>query len=437
MYHEGSVTQGVEGRYLYTAYFPRMEAVANFLLTNAQKIRESCTSFDGRTRAACPDPEKLVLFARSVRAYEAQTQIIDAAGAAHFTVIDKRTGYRNVINAAADHLAWELYRNPWVVRNVFDLATTAYSYHDKVCFPGDLESPEELREGGMSLAHDFGYHTAYTPGPASAEELRGGPPMATEELLNAVYMLTSYALLADDTPWAKTRLPFARELMTSMENRDHWDPEKRTGILKAESDRGSKGRAEVTAFEGAGAALAAARGNVYLGVKTFCSNMMLTTYFQNFNDLHSADYSYAFAQKTAAALVAAFDKERGMLPANLLGLAMDANERVLAAIEPLAIPTYLGLTSTLSEYFPELFNVLKTHAETCLREGCIDRETGALRLTSGHGEALRGKVASVLYVLERLFGIDVQGQYPEAWRALNGAGMDGRALAAALFVKPA
>jgi hypothetical protein len=289
----------------------------------------------------------------------------------------------------------------------------------------------------MSFAHDFGYHTAYTPGPASAEELRGGPSMATEELLNAVYMLTSYALLADDTPWAKTRLPFARELMTSMENRDHWDPEKRTGILKAESDRSGKARAEITTFDGLGSALAPARGNLYLAVKTFCAAMMLTTYFQNNNDLHSADYSYAFAQKTAAALVAAFDKEHQLLPPNLLGLAVDNNERVLAALEPLAIPTYLGLTSTLPEYFPDLFNVLKSHAETCLNSGCVDPATGALRLASSTPHTLPAKAISVLYVLESLFGIDVNARIPGAFKALDAAGVDGRAIAAALFVKPA
>jgi hypothetical protein len=165
--------------------------------------------------------------------------------------------------------------------------------------------------------------------------------------------------------------------------------------------------------------------------------MMLTTYFQNNNDLHSADYSYAFAQKTAAALEAAFDKERGMLPPNVLGLAVDNNERVIAALEPLAIPTYLGLTSTLPEYFPELFNVLKTHAETCLRDGCIDVATGSLRLASGSSHLMAGKGIAVLYVLERLFGIDVKSQCSGAWKAVEAAGIDGRAIAAALFVKPA
>ena len=48
--------------------------------------------------------------------------------------------------------------------------------------------------------------------------------LTSESVLNAIYLLTSYALTADDNPWAKTRLPFARELLTSLENRDHADP---------------------------------------------------------------------------------------------------------------------------------------------------------------------------------------------------------------------
>jgi hypothetical protein len=263
--------------------------------------------------------------------------------------------------------------------------------------------------------------------------------MSTEVLLNGVYLLTSYALLADDTPWAKTRLPFARELLTNMENRDHWDPEKRNGLLKGESEKVGSG-AEVTAFVGCGDALAKAHGSLYLAVKTFCANLMLTTYFQNNNDLHTADYSYAFAQKTAQSIVALFNAEVGILPANVLNPGA-SSERVIAALEPLAVPTYLGLTSTLAEYFPELFNVLKTHATNCLKnapEGCVDAN-GALRLSSGSGKTIPAKVVSVLYVLERLFGIDVASQVPGAWKGVveSADATDGRLITAALYAKPA
>ncbi len=433
-YDGGSATQGISGRYLYTAYFPRVEAVANFLLQNHQKIRESCSSLDGRAKAACKDPQKLAVFAKAVRAYEAGTQLVDAEGVPYFAVIGKE-GYRNVVDAAVDQLPWELFRNPWVIRNLFDLGTTSYSYHDKVKFPSDGEGANELRVGGMTFAHDYGYGSCYSPTGSSVYEKSGksgrGSFMATEELLNGAYLLTSYALMADDTPWAKTRLPFARDLMVSMENRDHWDPEKRTGILKAETEKAGTG-AEVTTFEEG--VLGSVPGNVYLAVKTFCANLMLTTYFQNNNDLHSADYSYAFAQKTAGALVGAFNQGTGLLPANLV--TSGNGEAVIAALEPLAVPTYLGLTSTLSEYFPELFNVLKTHAMTCLKN-CVDGATGGLKLSSAGGTGSAAKVVSVLYVLERLFGVDVQGEYPGFWRAvLAGAeGIDGRGVSAAVFLK--
>ncbi|HUO11043.1 MAG TPA: glycoside hydrolase family 52 protein [Phycisphaerae bacterium] len=454
-YHGGSATQSsvaTSGRYLYTVYFPRVEAVANFLLQNHQKIRESCGSLDSRTTAACGDAEKLSLISRGIRAYEANTQLIDAEGVPYFAVISGGSeqeggrGYRNALDQAVDHLPWELYRNPWVIRNIFDLGTTSYAYHDKVRFPMDAESPTDpapLREGGMTFAHDFGYHGCYTPAGVSAYESANrtgaGSFMSTEVLLNGVYLLTSYALLADDTPWAKTRLPFARELLTNMENRDHWDPERRNGLLKAESEKVGTG-AEVTAFVGAGEVLERAHGSLYLAVKTFCANLMLTTYFQNNNDLHTADYSYAFAQKTAQSLVATFNADAGILPANVLNPGATA-ERMIAALEPLAVPTYLGLTSTLAEYFPELFNVLKTHAMTCLKhapEGCVDPATGALRLTSGSSRTIPAKVISVLYVLERLFGIDVQAVLPGAWKGVleSADATDGRLITAALYAKP-
>ncbi len=429
----GGATQGVPARYLYTAYFQRIETVANFILQNHQKIRESCSSLDGRVAAACGDPAKVAVFAQGVRAYESRTQLADAEGVPYFTVLDEG-GYRNALDRAVDHLPWELFRNPWVIRNIFDLGTTSYSYQDKVRFVGEGDAGQE-REGGLTFTHDCGLDSCYSSAGASAYERAGrtgvGSFMSTESLLNGIYLLTSYALLADDTPWSKTRLPFARELLTSMENRDHWDPEKRNGILKAESNKSDEG-AEVTAYAGMGGALEKVPGNLYLAVKTFCANLMLTTYFQGNNDLHSADYSYAFAQKTANALIAAFDAETGVLPANVLDRG-SLGERMIAALEPLAVPTYLGLTSTLAEYFPELFAVLKRHAMACLEGGCVDSVTGGLRLISSSDRVIPAKVVSVLYVLEVLFGVDVRGQYPGLWGGVSREGEE--AISAALFVK--
>jgi hypothetical protein len=425
----GSATQGIFGRYLYTAYFPRVEAVANFLLMNAQKIRESCVNLDKRLAASCEDSDKLAAFSQAVRGYEGRTQLTDSEGLPYFTVLDE-AGRRNALDAAVEQLPWELFRNPWVVRNIVDLYTGNYSYRD------ELKGEGTGGEAGLMFARDCGLGSCYSPSGTSASENWSGHAalMSTESLLNGVYLLTSYALVADDTPWAKTRLPFARDLLLSMEQRDDAVAEKRTGILKRESAKAAGG--EVTAYAGCGAAMARVPGNLALAVKTFCATLMLTTYFQGNNDLHSADYSYAFAQKTAAALVAAFDEATGTLPANLLE-ASTTSERVIAALEPLAVPTYLGLTSTLAEYFPELFEVLKRHALACLKSGCVDAATGGLRLSSGSSTVLPAKVVAVMYVLERLFGIDIKGEYPGMWREVAGWNGEAGAITAGLFMKQA
>jgi hypothetical protein len=454
-YTQGLVTTGVDARYFYANYFPRVETVANFLLQNANRVRESCVSFDARTTAACADPHKLAVFSTAIRAYDAPTQVLDSATptgpAAHFATLETR-GARNALDRAGDHLPWELFRNPWVIRNIFDLATTAYAYHDKLLFPDD-ETPAEPRAGGMTFARDFGFGSAYAPGavvvpagpgrPAlSAFDGGGAGPgwaggnLASEILLNAIYMLTSYALMADDTPWAKTRLPFARELLVSLENRDHWDPAKRTGILKAQS--AAANGPEQTVFASlpeADGVLALARGNLYMAVKTFCANLLLTTYFQNNNDLHSADYSYAFAQKTAAAITAAF---KDFLPANLLTPDTGASApRLLAALEPLALPTYLGLTSTLAEYFPELFQALKAHAASCLKpapQGCLGGTT--LRLASHVPQTDPAKIISILFVLDRLFQTPAPAGIWENLAASAAMQNDPQLITSALFIKP-
>ena len=103
VYRQGLVTQGIDGRFFYTNYFPRLEAVANFLLANAQRLRESCANFDARTASAAGDPHRLAVFSHAVRAFNARTQVIDsvtpAGPAAHFAVIAP-DGPRNARPAA-------------------------------------------------------------------------------------------------------------------------------------------------------------------------------------------------------------------------------------------------------------------------------------------------------------------------------------------------
>jgi hypothetical protein len=438
-FHQASATSGLDSRYLYTTYFQRVEAAASFILASAARLKESCHTFDTRISADV-DPARLALFSAAIRQYDACTQLVDSANTPYFSILSGPRAWRNPIDAATDHLPWELFRNPWVVRNIFDLYTASYSYADQVTFAGDSG---EMRDGGMALCHDMGIADAYSPTTTSAAERANtrGPSgfLTSESVLSAVYLLTSYALTADDNPWAKTRLPFARELLVSMENRDHHDPAQRNGILKAESILCGPRGAESTTFASVDDALGVSHGSAYIAAKTFCACILLTTYFQNNNDLHSADYAYAMAQKTATTLAASFDEATSLFPVNIYSPSPAAS---LALLEPFAVPTYLGLTSTLAEYFPSLIEKLKRHAIAALKPGvCLDPATGGLKLASHTAASLPGKLASIHYVLENLLDLDLSAEAPNALPALLAAATasptpDSRLAAAIYLVKP-
>ena len=172
----GFATSGIDSRYLYTTYFQRAEAAASFTLASAARIRESCQTFDARIAHEVA-ATRLALFANAARQYDACTQLIDAANIPYFAVLSGPRAWRNAIDAAVDHLPWELFRNPWVVRNIFDLYTASYSYADQTIFPDDGPTAD-MHEGGMAICHDMGAADAYSPSTASAAELtntRGSP----------------------------------------------------------------------------------------------------------------------------------------------------------------------------------------------------------------------------------------------------------------------
>jgi len=410
-YHGGIATQGIDGSYYYTQFFIDLEAVAHFTLRNVGKIRESCANFDAKIAAAAPDPAKQAAIGQGLRGYNANSQLILSNNIPYFSVMGGQFTWRNALDLAVDHLPWELYRNTWIVRNVFDLYSAHYSYRDELLFPADGDG--NLNPGGLSYCHDVGSGTTYTPAGNSAYEmpnLTGGYSfMTSEELLNGVYLLASYAIVSDDEPWSRTRLATAKELLDSLEARDHVDPAKRTGILKAESSIcGPKG-AEITTYDSLDASLKPARGSIVLAVKTWCATLMLTAYFQQHNDAEAAQRSYNFAHMTATALAGAFDAAGGSFPANLFA---PGDAKVLAMFEPMAVPAYCHLKHYFAE-FPDLMAKMKTHAATCLKPGvCLDAGTGAMKLSSGSTIVYPSKIALVMWVLENILEMPLT-DYPQ------------------------
>ena len=405
-YKEGAGSNGIDTRYYYTRYFNSAAAVCRYLLSRADDVRTDCREEDRRFSARIKDDWVYPLFAQAVRGYDASTQLLtDAAGAVYYNVGEGAYVWRNTMDLAADHLAWELDRNPWVVRNIMELYIRRYAYRDMVRFREylDREFP-----GGLSFTHDMGNYFTYSPPGYSGYERETTPRdgcylyMTTEELLNGIYALSAYGLYTGDGDWLSRQAQIAGELLESLENRDDPDPNRRNGILKAQSTRcGPKG-SESTTYDALDHSLMDARGSVYVHVKTIAALVMLEEVFRQNGQEGEAARAVLMRQKAEDALHLFWDETRHCLKANVY---TPVESMVLAAIEPLGMLHFLGLDRKLTD---ETRDMLRQHAETCLIRGnCIDPDTGGLMLSSTSHNSWTSKVILCLYVLKRVLGVEI------------------------------
>jgi len=390
-----SVTHGWQHQsYAYTRFYPDLESVARATLDKADSIRASASAFDRRVLPENADPVFAGMLAQASQAYYANSSLlVNRDDTLHWSVCEGQYAWRNTLDLAADHLPYELMAHPWVAGNVIDGFIDRYSYHDKVRFAGETNASHD---GGISFAHDQGNYTAYSPSGGSAYELPGRDGvysyMTMEQLLNGVYCASAYALKGGDREWSKRRLPVAREMMESLENREHWDPSKRDGILRGQSDRVGSG-SEITTYDALDPALKNSCGSLYIVVKTWCAAQMLEQWFLQEGDATSANRAKALADRAAKALSASFDTNRKAFPSNLLE---PSSGLITAALDPLAVPLHCGLGKDMKRY-PLLLEQLGSHASTCLRPGnCADSQNGALLLSSSSKNTWPSKVALVL-----------------------------------------
>lgn len=412
-YHHGPSTQGITGRYWYGRHFADVRAVCRYALKNADRLRQDCRRYDAEVEAACPDRRKRDLFSQSVRAYAANVQLLAGDdGRVLYSVCEGQFRWRNTLDLAADHLPWELARNPWVARNIIDLYVERYTYRDELRFPGD----DRLRPGGLAFTHDMGGDSTYAPpGRGGYEQpvASGYCFMTTEETLNGAYCLAACALAGGDKAWAARHRGVMVDLLESLHARDHYDPARRDGLLKAESSKTGPEGHEITTYDCLDASLKSAYGNLYIAVKTWCANLLLGRVLEQLGEAEAARRARAMADRTAASLVKHFDQARGAFPSNLFA---PSDSLMIAAIEPLGVPLYLGLEKELRRY-GELIARLGRHVRSCLATGaCIDAATGGLRLVSSSTNTWPSKGFLCAFVLEDFFGLDLDAECPTVMR---------------------
>jgi len=394
------VTPGMPSSYAYTHNYGRVEDVCLAALKNADLIKTAAKKFDDKLTPPGCDPVVSELMAQASQGYYANTSLVrDAKDRFFWSVCEGQYAWRNTLDLAVDHLPFELTVHPWVSRNVLDSFIETYSYQDTVRFDGETVA---THPGGISFCHDEGNYTAYSPpGQSGYEESipeSGYAFMTTEQLLNGAYCAATWAIKGNDPAWRHRQLPLAREILASMENREHFDPAKRDGILRAQSSK-VKVDNEITTYDALDESLKNSRGSVYIVVKTWGAALMLARWFEAEKDPAQAQRALALATRAAASLEAAFQKAGGRFPPNLLD---GGDSMVLAALEPLAVPLFCGMENDLQR-FPTLIEVLRTHGRNCLKPGvCLDAKTGGVRLSSLSENTWPSKVALTLAVLQWL-----------------------------------
>jgi len=411
-YRGGRATSGLDASYFYTRFYDSLEAVAEYALSHHAELRAAALRADDTLRASALSADQQFSLAHAVRAYYGSTQLLQVGGKPLWVVNEGEYRMMNTFDLTVDQLFFELRMNPWTVRNVLDFFTHRYSYTDTVTFPpgeggalGDGPHP-----GGLSFTHDMGVANAFSqPGRGAYEQagLRGLFSFMThEQLVNWVLCAAAYAHATGDNPWLRANEDTLVRALASLQARDHPDAAKRDGIMSLDSTR-TAGGAEITTYDSLDTSLGRARGNVYLGGKTWAAYVALEHVF--FSRGREADAAAARAGADAAArtLTAAYVAAGpgGHMPA-VLGVG-GTNSAIIPAVEGLAFPAACGAAGALDPNgrYKEYLAALRGHLKAVLQPGvCLFRD-GGWKLSSTSDNSWLSKVYLAQHVARTHLGL--------------------------------
>jgi hypothetical protein len=460
-YLDGIVTSRLEGKFFYTRHFSSLGDVLDHALRGYDAIRAGSAELDRELLDSKLSPEQQFLIAHATRSYYANTQLLDVAGQPFWVVNDGELRTMNTLDAAADHVFWELKQNPWVVRNLLDNFTRHYSYHDQVKVPTDEQSDSgaenyELAAGGISFCHDMGVHNCFAPFGHSAYELAGESGiysyMTQEQLCNWVLIAASYVAKTGDRRWLTRQRDTVYGCFRSMQNREgaqmpemamaegdstsgraSGEHRQSSGSLRFDSARCGAGGQEVTTYDTLDGSLGRARDSLYLGVKCIAAYLGLEFLFSRLEDGAAEEAAAHAAHAAADAVSAQMDGAAGFLPAVFDPQNPAREARVFPAVEALLFPWYWGTCEHGSEYKSsrswlgngnESFVAkLKRHVQTLLGDPerrNISPDEG-LKLSSTSDQTRLSKLAIVQYVAREIFNLGEDQRVAETLRRSDAA----------------
>lgn len=398
----GIVTKGIEAEYHYTKYFHSIEEVAAFGLKHFDEYRDQALKADSIIEDASLSSERKFMMAHSIRSYYGNTQLLSVNDKPLWVVNEGEYRMINTIDLTVDHLFYEMMFNPWTVKNVLDFYCDNYSYRDTVKIPGN----QKEYSGGISFTHDMGVGNCFSPPGRSAYEipnLKGCFSFMTqEELVNWILCAGVYVCETDDSDWLKSRQDVLQSCFSSMVNRDHFDPEKRDGIMDLDSSRVMNG-AEINTYDNVDEFTGAARRNSYIAVKCWAAYTIFEHLFIRLGESELAAQASEQA-KLCANTICVFQKTDGTIPA----LLEEDNQSVLiSVIEGLVFPWFCR-RELLDENGPygKLVLALKTHCKAILKNGTCLFEDNGWRLSSTSDNSWLSKIYLCQFVAEKILHLE-------------------------------
>ncbi len=400
-YRDGLATTGLDASYLYTRFFPNIEAVAGYALDNFDRYVSWAHEADALLAGSSLSDDQRFMLAHAVRSYYGSTELLDVDGKPFWVVNEGEYLMMNTFDLTVDHLFYEMKMNPWTVRNELEMFLQRFSYHDSVRFPGDAtEYP-----GGISFTHDMGVANAVSrPGYSAYEQfgLSGCcSHMTHEQLVNWICCVGVYHTQTQDHAWLARQLPALTECLHSLLHRDHPDPAQRNGIMGLDSSR-TMGGAEITTYDSLDVSLGQARNNLYMAVKTWAAYLALEKIFADQARAEEARLAGEQAERCARTLVRNVQSD-GYIPAVLF----EANDsKIIPAIEGLIFPFFTDCRTALDPRgrFGELIRTLQRHLEVVLVPGTCLFPDGGWKLSSTSNNSWLSKIYLCQFIARNILG---------------------------------
>ncbi|NLL12768.1 MAG: beta-xylosidase [Fibrobacter sp.] len=398
----GIVTQGIEAEYFYSKYFHSIEDVAAFGLKHFDEYRDQALKANSIIENTSLSSERKFMMAHSIRSYYGNTQLLSINDNPLWVVIEGEFRMINTMDLTVDHLFYEMMFNPWTVKNVLDFYCENYSYRDTVKIAGN----QNEYPGGISFTHDMGVGKCFSPQGRSAYELPNLKGcysfMTQEELVNWILCAGVYVCETSDSDWLISKRDVLKSCFSSMLNRDHFDPEKRDGVMDLDSSCVIDG-AEINTYDNVDEFTGAARRNSYIAVKCWAAYTIFELLFTRLGESELAAQASEQAV-LCASTICAFQRADGTIPALL---EEDNQSMLISVIEGLVFP-WLCKRELLEENGPygKLVLALKNHCKAILKKGICLFEDNGWRLSSTSDNSWLSKIYLCQFVAEKILQLE-------------------------------